>query len=625
MRSNLLAQDPLPNLNRVYSTQIQEERVKTIARGKEERGEAMAFAAQSTITYRGRGEWKDKNVVCSNCKRFGHESENCFLLVGYLKCWGNRPRGDGKAGGHAREGPSFSATNSVDTESSGTPRLSTEQWQILLAMLKIHKPNVNEKMIGHLPISFSGECVLMAGYLINRTPSSILNGKTPYEIIYGQASEYEHLRVLGSFCFAHIQGKARDKFASRSCRCIFVGYPYGKKGWRLYDLETREFFVSRDVDFYETEFPYAFLENGTTNDIMGQSFLDYVVDEEFWIDKDLVDRAGGGGGVTGDAHGGHEHPQWGSEDAQNVQEQPVSSAEQNVADPIAQEVRPDDEGDMEEQFGRGHRKKQASVRLHDYVTNTIQKLSPHVHSPTPQYVSAINADHEPMTFFEATKDKGWQEAMQHEIQALENTKTWEIEDLPPGVVQVNVLVYVDDLIMFRNNHAAIQRFKTYLSGCFRMKDFGVLKYFLGVEVARGPEGIFLCQRKYALDIISEIGLLGTKPASVPQEQNHRLALATRNAIVDWAGCPLTRRSLTGWIIFLGTSPISWKTKKQHTVSRSSTEAEYRSMAMTTGELLWLKGILRSLGVDLSPDVFYSGYFLTLGGLCSENTYGSPVT
>jgi len=93
---------------------------------------------------------------------------------------------------------------------------------------------------GHLPINFWGECVLAAGYLINRTPSLILNGKTPYEILHGEPPSYGNLRIFGSLCYARNQGRKGDKFTSKSHKCIFVGYPYGKKGCNLYDLETNE-------------------------------------------------------------------------------------------------------------------------------------------------------------------------------------------------------------------------------------------------------------------------------------------------------------------------------------------------------------------------------------------------
>lgn len=59
-----------------------------------------------------------------------------------------------------------------------------------------------------------------------------------------------------------------------------------------------------------------------------------------------------------------------------------------------------------------------------------------------------------------------------------------------------------------------------------MKDLGLLKYFLGIEIARNASGIYLCQREYTLEIISVTSLMGAKVVSTPLESNHHLAKAS---------------------------------------------------------------------------------------------------
>lgn len=199
-----------------------------------------------------------------------------------------------------------------------------------------------------------------------------------------------------------------------------------------------------------------------------------------------------------------------------------------------------------------------------------------------------------------------------------------------------VLIYVDDLVIAGNCSDTCTNFKQYLRRCFHMKDLGPLKYFLGLELARGSTALFICQHKYTLDILDECKMLDCKPSAFPMEKNQKLAVdsgptysdppryrrligcliyltITRPEITysvhilsqfmqspqqahwdatmrvlqylkstpgqgillrkendlqlmaycnsDWASCPLTRKSTSGYLMKLGSTPISWKTKK----------------------------------------------------------------
>jgi hypothetical protein len=198
-------------------------------------------------------------------------------------------------------------------------------------------------------------------------------------------------------------------------------------------------------------------------------------------------------------------------------------------------------------------------------------------------------------------------------------------------------------------------------------------------VSRSSKGIYLSQRKYVLDLLSETGMLGSRPACTPIEQNHRLAndsgepvdreqyqrLVGRliylshtrpniafavsvvsqfmhdpktqhmNAVLriirylkgcpgrgllyrphgnlkvecytdaDWAGSLEDRKSTSGYCSFVGGNLVTWRSKKQSVVARSTAEAEFRAMAHGICEILWLKILLLELGLfQTKPMILY---------------------
>ncbi|XP_019171098.1 PREDICTED: uncharacterized protein LOC109166666 [Ipomoea nil] len=193
---------------------------------------------------------------------------------------------------------------------------------------------------------------------------------------------------------------------------------------------------------------------------------------------------------------------------------------------------------------------------------------------------------------------------------------------------------------------------------FQIKDLGPLKYFLGLEIARQKKGIVISQRKYALELLDEAGFIDSKPVYSPTVPSHKLSkdegdflndntqyrrifldkpthlhlqaahrvlryikgapgqglffLASSDlhlkafSDLDWGASVDSRKSVTGFYIFLSQALLSWKSKKQATISRSSSEAECKALAAITCEVQWLLYMLNEL--ELHPKAPVAIYF-----------------
>ncbi|CAL1397374.1 unnamed protein product [Linum trigynum] len=698
------------------------------------------------------------------------------------------------------------------------------------------------KFQADLPPGFWSDCIKHAVYLINRVPSSVLNNQTPHEKLHNSPPDLTDLRVFGCLCYASSLANHRTKFQPRARKGVFLGYKAGIKGYKIYDLDSHDVFVSRDVIFYESHFPFK----STTSQSHSPSDSDIlfplpdpvlsIIDEPPITHQTIPSPVSSPStNSTTPVSPSTSHSPTPTSTSSSSSSPPSSPDSSPSPIPI-----PNPDPPLPRRSDRSSKPPAHLTRdYHCYLAcqstdpgHSLQQKIPDSRyglssmisydSLTPFYknfVLNISSFVEPTTYTEASKSAEWNASMQHEIKALLQNQTWDVVELPPGkkpignkwvyrikvhqdgtierfksrvvakgytqqegvdyqdtfapVVKMTtigtflaiaalrnwhihqldvnnaflhgdlqeevymtlpkgykpppgftnpvcrlkkslyglkqasrqwfskltdklqqvgysqsradhslfykvtdssytcILIYVDDLLVGGNDLAAIQELKGFLHSEFSIKDLGVLRFFLGMEVARNNNGIHLSQRKYALEIIEEANLLDSRPVTTPMDYKTHLtsicevpfddpelyrtlvgkliyltttrpdiSFATQQVSQfmgspsvqhfkavqrilrylkcapasglffpskgqfqlkafsdsDWAACIDTRRSITGYCVYLGDSLISWKSKKQQTVSRSSCEAEYRALAFSACELQWILYLLHDFQV-----------------------------
>ncbi|RVW91082.1 Retrovirus-related Pol polyprotein from transposon RE1 [Vitis vinifera] len=389
----------------------------------------------------------------------------------------------------------------------------------------------------NVPFRFWGDAVLTACYLINRMPSSVLHDQIPHSLLFpDQPLYFLPPRVFGCTCFVHILTPGQDKLSAKAMKCLFLGYSRLQKGYRCYSLETHRYFISADVTFFEDS-PFF----STTSESLPVS---------------------------------------------EVLPIPI------VSPPDAMPPRP---------LQVYHRRPRVVAPL-PFVRHLLTHfLSLRLHLPRLCLLLMTY----PLLFgkstHEALSHPGWRQAMVDEMAALHSNGTWDLVVLPSvakgytqvygsdygdtfspvakiasvrlllsmaamwGVwfsVQVTpfsiwletisssmciyLVVYVDDIVITGSDQDGIQKLKQHLFTHFQTKDLGKLKYFLGIEIAQSSSGVVLSQRKYALDILEETGMLDCKPVDTPMDPNVKLVPGQGEPLGD----PGRYRRLVGKLNYL---------------------------------------------------------------------------
>ncbi|GFY91383.1 hypothetical protein Acr_07g0015790 [Actinidia rufa] len=412
-----------------------------------------------------------------------------------------------------------------------------------------------------VPKHFWHMAVLTATYLINRTPSRVLQGKAPLHILQPTSTLFSIIpRVFGCTCFVQNRSPTRTKLDDKAIRCIFLGYSSMSKGYRCYDLITRYMYHSLDVTFLET---VLFFSDSTPSPDPGSEIL--AADDPIPPRPLPILEPPSSPPTPTDSL-----PPFASQDpsprAQNPL--PVSSPESGMSPPLVSDI------------------------------------------PPPRYPTRVDSISIPRSVHEALQNPLWVSAMKTEMEALQHNRTWDLVALPKGERTVGYAA------------SGIVQVKCGLKKAFDIKDLGPLRYFLGIEVARSRHGISLSQRKYqpaeSGELLPDPSIYQRLVGRLIYLTNTRPDLTFAVSIVSqFMHSPRTShldavyyilrylKSCPGRGLFYKSgvqSGLSCFTDADYAGSKSD-RPEYRAMAQGTSEILWLRSLLTELGFSMTDSSY----------------------
>ena len=271
-----------------------------------------------------------------------------------------------------------------------------------------------------LLLRFWAEAVNTVVYLRNRSPSSYLSGHTPFEFWYGHKPDVSNLRVFGCVCYVHIPDSHRRKLDPKAYKAVFVGYPTGTKGYKVFNIASGKFFRARSVLFSESKF---------------HNFSQETIDNYIIFPEDVVSVPDNEGSAKASEH----------EQVQAITNDPDPRIPENNNSVGVSDINGEN---ITSQMNLEDHRSEVKATFEETFMNQVSKIGDHrIRKQTDRfesadvavdndscYMASLTADlDEPGTYKQALNGDDaskWKEAMNEEFESLLKNKTWELVPRP---------------------------------------------------------------------------------------------------------------------------------------------------------------------------------------------------